>query len=146
MPNGIYSGFRTEDDLFQQIPESIVALVRQKDTGEMHLVLRPVEDNRDEVQIKEYNKQEILSLLRTKLNISRYVPSAIDKADTEAIANLRAIMQRWMTEKAPKAATTAVKDLFAGVKIAKEPQGKLVEDHYKPENLELVVWEYISKK
>lgn len=146
MPNGIYSGFRTEDDLFQQIPESIVALVRQKDTGEMHLVLRPVEDNRDEVQIKEYNKQEILSLLRTKLNISRYVPSAIDKADTEAIANLRAIMQRWMTEKAPKAATTAVKDLFAGVKKVKEPQGKLVEDHYKPENLELVVWEYISKK
>ena len=56
MPNGVYSGFRTQDDLFQHVPESIVALVRHKDTGEMHLVLLPVEDTRDEVSVKEFNR------------------------------------------------------------------------------------------
>ena len=146
MPNGVYSGFRTEDDLFECVPESIVALIRQKDTGEMHLILRQVEDDRDEIQAKEYNKQEILSLLRSKLNINRYVPSAIDKANPEAIAKLRSIMDLWMKEKAPKAAVSAVKDLFGGVKKTKEQSNKLVEDHYRPENLELLVWEYISKK
>lgn len=147
MPNGIYSGFRTEDDLFQQVPESIVALVRQKDTGEMHLILRPVEDNREEQAAKEYNKQEILSLLRTKLNIGRFVPTAIDKAEPEALNKLHAIMQRWLDEKAPKAATEDVIDLFGGVvKKNKDSQKKLVEDNFKPENLELMVWEYISKK
>jgi hypothetical protein len=146
MPNGIYSGFRTEDDLFQQVPESIVALVRQKDTGEMHLILRPVEDNREEMAVKEYNKQEILSLLRTKLNIGRFVPTAIDKADPDAVNKLHSIMQHWMEEKAPEAATDDVIDLFGGVKMAKESLNKLVEDNFKPENLELVVWEYISKK
>ena len=51
-----------------------------------------------------------------------------------------------MKEKAPKAAVSAVKDLFGGVKKTKEQSNKLVEDHYRPENLELLVWEYISKK
>ena len=146
MPNGIYSGFRTEDDLFTQVPESIVVLIRQKDTGEMHLVLRPVEDSRDEKAVKEFNKQEILSLLRTKLNIGRFVPSGIDKAEPEAINKLRSIMQRWLDEKVPKAATDDAIDLFGGVKKTKEPQKKMVEDNFKPDNLELMVWEYISKK
>ena len=146
MPNGIYSGFRTEDDLFTQVPESIVVLIRQKDTGEMHLVLRPVEDSRDEKAVKEFNKQEILSLLRTKLNIGRFVPSGIDKAEPEAINKLHSIMQRWLDEKVPKAATDDVIDLFGGVKKAKDPQKKMVEDNFKPDNLELLVWEYISKK
>ena len=146
MPNGIYSGFRTEDDLFEQVPESIVALIRQKDTGEMHLILRPVEDSRDEKAVKEFNKQEILSLLRAKLNIGRFVPAGIDKAEPEAINKLHAIMKRWLEEKVPKAAIDDVIDLFGGVKKAKDPQKKLVEDNFKPENLELLVWEYISKK
>ena len=146
MPNGIYSGFRTEDDLFQQVPESIVALVRQKDTGEMYLILRPVEDSRDEKVVREFNKQEILSLLRSKLNIGRFVPTAIDKAEPEAINKLRAIMQTWLDEKAPKAATDDVIDLFGGVKKTKTPQNNLVEDSFKPDKLELLVWEYISKK
>lgn len=146
MPNGIYSGFRTEDDLFVKIPESIVALVREKDTKEMHLILRPVADNRDEIQIKEYNKQEILSLLKSKLNNSRYVPSAIDRADPDAILQLNRIMKQWIDEKVPKAAVSAVKDLFGGVKKQKDISNKLVEDRFKQENLELLVWEYISKK
>lgn len=146
MPNGIYSGFRTEDDLFQRVPECIVALVRQKNTGEKHLILRPVEDSRDEQVTKEYNKQEILSLLRTKLNIGRYVPTAIDKAEPETISRLHTIMQRWLDTKTPKAATEDVIDLFSGVKKNKDSQKKLIEDNFKPENLELLVWEYISKK
>ena len=56
-------------------------------------------------------------------------------------------MQRWLDEKAPKAATEDVIDLFGGVvKKNKDSQKKLVEDNFKPENLELMVWEYISKK
>ena len=112
----------------------------------MHLILRPVEDSRDEKTIKEFNKQEILSLLRAKLNIGRYVPAGIDKAEPEAINKLHTIMKRWLDEKVPKAATDDVIDLFGGVKKAKDPQKKLVEDNFKPENLELLVWEYISKK
>ena len=146
MPNGIFSGFRTQDDLFTNVPESIVALVRNKDNGEMHLVLRPVEDSRDEEVVKEYNKQEILALLRSKLNMARYVPSSIDKAEPAAISKLHDIMQRWIKEKMPKAATADVIDLFGGVASAQDPQKKLVEDNFKPENLELMVWEYISKK
>ena len=146
MPNCIFSGFRTQDDLFTNVPESIVALVRNKDNGEMHLVLRPVEDSRDEEVVKEYNKQEILALLRSKLNMARYVPSSVDKAEPAAISKLHDIMQRWIKEKMPKAATADVIDLFGGVASAQDPQKKLVEDNFKPENLELMVWEYISKK
>lgn len=146
LPNGIYSGFRTEDESFEEVPESIVALVRQKDTGELHLILRPVEDSRDEKEVKEYNKQEILSLLRTKINSKRFVPNAIDKADADAIAQLHGIMQRWIDEKAPKAAEDDVIDLFGGVEKKEVSKDTLVEDSFNPANLELLVWEYISKK
>lgn len=146
MPNGIYSGFRTEDESFQQVPESIVALVKQKDTGEMYLILRPIEDSRDENSVREFNKQEILSLLRSKLDNRRSVPTAIDKAEPETINKLRAVMQLWLNEKAPKAATDAVIDLFGGVNRAETLQNNLVEDNFKPEKLELIVWEYISKR
>lgn len=145
MPNGIYSGFRTEDELFEKVPESIVALIRNKETKEMHLIIRPIEDDRNETAAKEYNKQEILTLLRSKINMRRYVPTAIDKADSEAITKLRTILQHWIAEKTPQAAIDDAIDLFGGVKKSKEPQQKLVEDDFKSENLELVVWEYISK-
>ena len=146
MPNGIYSGFRTQDDLFTNVPESIVALVRNKDNGEMHLVLRPIEDSRDENIVKEFNKQEILALLRSKLDMARYVPAAIDKTEPEAIEKLRNIMLNWAKAIMPKAATKDAVEVFGGVKSAKGPQKSLVEDNYASQNLELIAWEYISKK
>ena len=78
--------------------------------------------------------------------MARYVPAAIDRMDADAINSLNAIMKRWMEEKTPKAVKSEVRDLFAGVKKKKNKEDtKLIEDRFKADNLELIVWEYISK-
>lgn len=72
MPNGIFSGFRFDDTLFEKIPESLVAVVgyphrkqgSNKPYTELYLMCQPV-DTHLPATYQELNRAEILEFLRT---------------------------------------------------------------------------------
>ncbi|HBF05797.1 MAG TPA: helicase, partial [Prevotella sp.] len=72
MPNGIFSGFRFDDTLFEKIPESLVAVVgyphrkqgSKKPYTELYLMCQPV-DTHLPATYQELNRAEILEFLRT---------------------------------------------------------------------------------
>lgn len=154
MPNGVYSGFKTVDSLFDEVPESIVALVAapHKPVGasnhkyeEYWLVLRPVNNERKE-HVKVFNRQEILAILRANLLKKRNVPSAIDRGDSSALTRLKAIMQGWINEQLPQEQESQLADLFSGDFTAlKKSKDSKLEEKFDPNNIDLITWEYISK-
>lgn len=154
MPNGCYSGFKTVDTLFEEVPESIVALVGvpHKPVGatehkyeEFWLVLRPVNSERRE-QIKVFNRQEILSILRLNQKKVRNVPSAIDRGDAAFIEKLKSIMEAWIEEQVPRENVSLVQNLFSGdfAALKKTKETKL-DKKFNPDNIDLICWEYITK-
>ena len=161
MPNGIFSGFRFDDTLFEKIPESLVAVVgyprrkqgSNKPYTELYLMCQPV-DTHLPATYQELNRAEILEFLRTNKNQERYVPDWIESNDCERISKLSGIMKEWMKSKVPQQATSIILDiakshkaggLFANPK-KKDAKSKLLEEKFKIENFDLIVWEYVSKK
>ena len=161
MPNGIFSGFRFDDTLFEKIPESLVAVVgyphrkqgSNKPYTELYLMCQPV-DTHLPATYQELNRAEILEFLRTNKNQERYVPDWIESNDNERISKLSGILKEWMKSKVPQQATSIILDiakshkaggLFANPK-KKDLKGKLLEEKFKIENFDLIVWEYITKK
>ena len=161
MPNGIFSGFRFDDTLFEKIPESLVAVVgyphrkqgSNKPYTELYLMCQPV-DTHLPATYQELNRAEILEFLRTNKNQERYVPDWIESNDNERISKLSGILKEWMKSKVPQQATSIILDiakshkaggLFANPK-KKDAKGKLLEEKFKIENFDLIVWEYVSKK
>lgn len=161
MPNGIFSGFRFDDTLFEKMPESLVAVVgyprrkqgSNKPYTELYLMCQPV-DTHLPATYQELNRAEILEFLRTNKNQERYVPDWIESNDCERISKLSGIMKEWMKSKVPQQATSIILDiakshkaggLFANPK-KKDAKSKLLEEKFKIENFDLIVWEYVSKK
>ena len=161
MPNGIFSGFRFDDTLFEKIPESLVAVVgyprrkqgSNKPYTELYLMCQPV-DTHLPATYQELNRAEILEFLRTNKNQERYVPDWIESNDNERISKLSGILKEWMKSKVPQQATSIILDiakshkaggLFANPK-KKDAKAKLLEEKFKIENFDLIVWEYVSKK
>lgn len=161
MPNGIFSGFRFDDTLFEKIPESLVAVVGyprrkqgcNKPYTELYLMCQPV-DTHLPATYQELNRAEILEFLRTNKNQERYVPDWIESNDNERISKLSGILKEWMKSKVPQQATSIILDiakshkagsLFANPK-KRDAKGKLLEEKFKIENFDLIVWEYVSKK
>lgn len=161
MPNGIFSGFRFDNTLFEKIPESLVAVVgyphrkqgSNKPYTELYLMCQPV-DTHLPATYQELNRAEILEFLRTNKNQERYVPDWIESNDNERISKLSGILKEWMKSKVPQQATSIILDiakshkaggLFANPK-KKDLKGKLLEEKFKIENFDLIVWEYITKK
>ncbi len=161
MPNGIFSGFRFDDTLFEKIPESLVAVVgyphrkqgSNKPYTELYLMCQPV-DTHLPATYQELNRAEILEFLRTNKNQERYVPDWIESNDNERISKLSGILKEWMKSKVPQQATSIILDiakshkagdLFANPK-KRDAKGKLLEEKFKIENFDLIVWEYVSKK
>ena len=161
MPNGIFSGFRFDDTLFEKIPESLVAVVgyprrkqgSNKPYTELYLMCQPV-DTHLPATYQELNRAEILEFLRTNKHQERYVPDWIESNDNERISKLSGILKEWMKSKVPQQATSIILDiakshkaggLFANPK-KKDTKSKLLEEKFKIENFDLIVWEYVSKK
>lgn len=154
MPNGAYSGFKTVDSLFEEVPESVVALVASphKPVGttnhkytEFWLILRSVNNERKE-QVNVFNRQEILAILRANTKEKRNVPVEIDRGDENAIRKLKTIMQGWINEQIPQEQEEQLTDIFSGdfSAINKSKFSKL-EDKFQPDNIDLITWLYISK-
>lgn len=162
MSNGIFSGFRFDDSFFEKIPESLVAVVgyphrkqgSKKPYTELYLMCQPV-DTHLPATYQELNRAEILEFLRTNKKQERYVPEWIETNDKERISKLSAILQEWMKSKVPQQATSIIlgiaKSHKAGGLFAKpkgtssSTKGKLLEEKFKLENFDLIVWEYVSK-
>ena len=157
MPSGIFSGFRAQDNLFEYIPESLVAVVgyphreegSKKAYTEIYLMCQPVDTNLP-TTYKELNRAEILEFLRQNKNQDRFVPDWIETNDKEKLGKLTEIIQKWMETKVPQQATEAILDIARSRKgvakpTAKDKEAKLLEEKFKLENFDLIVWEYVRK-
>lgn len=154
MPNGIFTGFKNEDTLFEHIPESLVAVIgypkRESTTDkyrEIYLMCQPADKSKAPT-FTEMNRAEILDFLRKNRLRDRYMPEWIEKPQNERIAKLQAIVQTWMEEKVPQQATNAILQIAQsrrGVNLAAKQDGVRLEDKFKRENFDLIAWEYVSK-
>ena len=154
MPNGIFTGFKNEDTLFEQIPESLVAVIgypkRESTTDryrEIYLMCQPA-DKTKVPTFTEMNRAEILDFLRKNKRQERYLPDWIEKPQNERIQKLQTIVQQWMEEKVPQQATNAILQIAQsrkGMKRASKQDGVRLEDKFKRENFDLIAWEYVSK-
>lgn len=154
MPNGIFTGFKNEDTLFEHIPESLVAVIgypkRESATDkyrEIYLMCQPA-DKTQAPFFTEMNRAEILDFLRKNRLQNRHLPEWIDKPQNERIAKLQAIVQQWMEEKVPQQATNAILQIAQsrkGINLAAKQDGVRLEEKFKRENFDLIAWEYITK-
>ena len=154
MPNGIFTGFKNEDTLFEKIPESLVAVIgypKRESTSEryreIYLMCQPA-DKSQAPQFTEMNRAEILDFLRKNKLRNRYLPDWIEKPQNERIAKLQAIVQQWMEAKVPQQATNAILQIAQSrrrINLASKQDGTRLEDKFKRENFDLISWIYISK-
>ena len=155
MPNGIFTGFRNEDTLFEKIPESLIAVIGypKREHGsteryqEIYLMCQPA-DKSQTPSFKEMNRAEILDFLRKNKKQDRVMPDWIEKPQNERIRKLQAIVQAWMEEKVPQQATLSILQIAQsrrGINLAAKQDGQRLEDKFKRENFDLIAWEYISK-
>ena len=157
MPNGIFSGFRFDDNLFEKIPESLVAVVgyphreqgNNKPYSEIYLICQPA-DTCLSTTYKELNRAEVLEFLRKNKDQDRFVPEWIETNNKERLQKLSSIIQQWMESKVPQQATAAILQIAQSRKTIhkttkQEKNVQLLEEKFKKENFDLIVWEYVSK-
>lgn len=154
MPNGIFSGFRAQDNLFEHIPESLVAVVgyphreegSKKPYTEIYLMCQPV-DTHLPATYQELNRADVLEFLRQNKRQERFVPDWIETSDCERLTRLTDILQAWMKMKAPQQAIVERKNRFHAVGNAskKSAREESLDKKFQMENFDLIVWEYVSK-
>lgn len=154
MPNGIFSGFKVEDNLFENIPESLVAVVgyphREQGSNnpytEFYLMCQPVDTHLPSTY-QELNRAEVLEFLRQNKRQERFVPEWIETNDNERLGKLTDILQTWMRLKAPQQAVEERKSRFhaKGTTDKKSSSEVSLDKKFQMENFDLIVWEYVSK-
>lgn len=154
MPNGVFSGFRNGSETFADMPESLVALVGypKKPEGkkdhqytELYLVCQPVDAD---PMFQEVNKADVLEFLRQNKKADRLVPGWITDNDTERVTRLSAVLKDWMDSHVPQQAIRNIRDLLGRRNIAAPAADKnrpLLEEKFKLQNFDLIVWEYVTK-
>lgn len=154
MPNGIFSGFTFDNNIFDTMGESLIGVVgyphreegSTKPYREIYLMCQPVDKSKPAVY-RELNRAEILEFLRQNKTAERFVPQWIETGDTYCLTRLSEIMQDWMNTQIPQRAQSSAVALLKSNKLTKKPatnDGKLLEDKFKLENFDLVVWEYVT--
>ena len=156
MPNGIYSGFRNEDTLFEKIPESLVAVIgypkreqgiKRHQYREIYLMCQPA-DRSQAPAFTEMNRAEVLDFLRKNKYENRYLPDWIEGHQKERLSKLSAIVQQWLNIQVPQQATNAILQIAQsrkGANLQAKNSGQRLEDKFRCENFDLIAWEYISK-
>lgn len=156
MPCGIFSGFKAMEDKIKS--DSLVAVVgypkkedKKKHTySELYLMLQPA-DKALAPQFVELNVGEILSFLRRHKNSSRYVPKWLDEeSDPDKIRQLSQILCEWMRLKAPHQTQNTMLEMmssnFTPKFVDQKEADTTIENKFKIENFDLIVWEYVTKK
>ena len=153
MPNGIFSGFVKQSDLFENIPESLVAVVGypHRELGskapyqEIYLMCQPVDPNLP-AEYQELNRAEVLDFLRKNKKNDRFVPEWIETNNSERLTKLSEILQSWMKVKMQDEAYAVRRDPRR--MLAERRAGRTVtplDEKFKLANFDLIVWEYVSK-
>lgn len=157
MPNGIFSGFSFHRNLFEDMGESLIGVIGypHRDEGshkpyrEIYLMCQPTDPSKHGVY-RELNKAEILEFLRQNKKADRSVPQWIDSGDSNRLSRLSAIMRDWMKIQIPKEANAGAVALLKSNKLTIKHKPKqsaeLLEDKFRLENFDLIVWEYITVK
>ena len=154
MPNGVFTGFKAQDNLFEHIPESLVAVVgyphRQPGSNtpytEIYLMCQPV-DTELPSTYQELNRADVLEFLRKNKHQDRSLPSWIETGNHERLNKLQAIIHEWMKMKAPQQAIVERKNRFhsKGTESKKSATDERLDKKFQMENFDLIVWEYVSK-
>ena len=151
MPAGVFSGFRLGADAKEPFPESLVAVLgypRRKPGdvktpyNRLYLMLQPV--GKAPAEWKELPTGTILSFLRKHRLAETDLPQGVASGDVEALNKLSATIKDWMAAKTPTEIKKTLTSLFSGQAKAKKTDSK-IEDIFKPENFDLIAWEYISR-
>ena len=151
MPSGVFSGFKLPADAKEPIPESLVAVLgfpRRKPGdvktpySRLYLMLQPV--GNAPAEWKELPTGTILSFLRKHRLAETDLPQGVASGDVEALNKLAATIKDWMAAKTPKEIKKTLSGLFSGQVKAKKTDSK-IEDIFKPENFDLIAWEYVSR-
>ena len=151
MPSGVFSGFRLATDAFPNVPESLVAVLgyprrpaggAKKPYQKLYLVLQPA--GAAPAEWKELSTGAILDLLRKNKGAATELPDWILKNDADRLASLSATLKGWVAGKKPAEAKKAVLGVLSGTAKPK-PDAPKVEDVFKPENFDLIAWEYVSR-
>ncbi|MCI6494562.1 MAG: SNF2-related protein [Bacteroidales bacterium] len=155
MPNGIFSGFSFDNNIFDTMGESLTGVVgyphreegSNKPYREIYLMCQPVDKSKPAIY-REMNRAEILEFLRQNKSAERYVPQWIESGNSDRLARLAAIMQDWMNSQLPQEKISSAVALLKSNKLTKKPatssKGSLLDDKFKLENFDLIVWEYIT--
>lgn len=154
MPNGIFSGFAFDRNLFDTMGESLIGVVgyphreegSTKPYREIYLMCQPADKSKPAIY-RELNRAEILEFLRQNKTAERYVPQWIETGDASRLIRLSEIMQDWMNTQIPQRNQSAAVALLKSNKLTKKPAANdstLLEDKFKLENFDLVVWEYVT--
>ena len=151
MPGGVFSGFRLAPDAFPDVPESLVAVLgypRRPADGakrpyrKLYLVLQPV--GPAPAEWRELSTGAILDLLRRNRGAATDLPDGILKGDADRIASLSATLRGWIAGRKPAEAKRSVLGVLSGTARPK-PGDPKVEDVFRPENFDLIAWEYVSR-
>ena len=155
MPNGVFSGFRNMSETYPDMPEALIALVGypKKPEGkkdhqytELYLLCQPIDAEPD---FQEINKADVLEFLRQNKKADRLVPDWITNNDSERIEKLSGVLKQWMQSHVPKQAMSNLKDKLRRRIIstpAADRKHQLLEDKFKIENFDLIVWEYVTRR
>ncbi len=153
MPNGVFSGFVNQSADYPDMPESLVALVGypKKPEGkknhqytELYIMCQPVDDIPG---WQEVNKADVLEFLRKNKDAARNVPQWITDDGNQRVQRLSQVLKQWMLAKAPTQAIASIKGMLKRKKIntpAPQRNQQLLEDKFKIENFDLIVWEYVT--
>ena len=154
MPCGVFSGFQLEPDLFENVPESFVAVLgyphrkegeKKKAYQRLFLMMQPADG---QLEHREINRAEILELLRRNRHKETILPDWISKpsADSkERVSRLSKILEEWMQQMVPHQAEKNVLALV-NAKSAKNMEDELQEDVFQKDKFDLIAWEYITRK
>ena len=156
MPNGIFSGFSFDNNLFDTMGESLIGVVgyphreegSTKPYREIYLMCQPVDKSKSAIY-KELNRAEILEFLRQNKTSDRFVPEWIETGDGDKLKKLSAIMQEWMEIQAPKKAEANILNILKSpkgmaAKKTKSENNTSLDEKFQMENFDLIVWEYVT--
>lgn len=153
MPLGAYSGFEIQPDLFENIPESLVAVVayphrkpgdNEHQYEKLYLMCQPVDPTKRNTAV-EMNKAQVLEFLRKNKNKDTRLPQWLENLESGNIQRLSAIIQQWMSDQVPAASDDFLDDLSMGNVDNTSSANPLLEERFKMENFDLLVWEYVTK-
>jgi len=156
LPNGIFSGFKVNEN------EGLIALLgypakSHKNNKYNYYELIYIDEDSKEILS---NQKEILNFLKKHKDEERFVSKDIDSANTQSILKLQKQLKNWIKslsskeiitkngvqQQAGKKQIDILNKLKKGSKKAvQEIQTSTIEDKYKDDNFDLIVWEVVTK-